>query len=65
MNHDQVKREYLKAYRAANGEDATLIPVGGGFQVNVNGKPTTGLIYSCEQLEVMTARLKFRATMRT
>ena len=53
--------DYLSAFKAANGQGATLVPAEGGFRVVADDGGSTGFTYTEAEILHRTKRLRERA----
>ena len=57
----QFKTDYLRAYKAANGQEAKLVASNGGFVVVAQDGRSTGITYSETEIIQRAQRLRERA----
>lgn len=57
----QWATDYLRAFKAANGQGAELVPADGGFRVVADDGGSTGFIYTESEINNRTQRLRERA----
>lgn len=60
----QWAADYRSAFKAANGQDAELVPAEGGFMVVAEDGGTTGFTYTKAEIVQRTGRLRERAALR-